>query len=241
MLKERQKIILSAAIQEYIKTAKPVASQELVEHFRLGVSPATIRGEMLALDEGGYLEQPHTSAGRVPTDKGYRFFVDNLTRDEFLSAAEEELLLRAFRAKFEAEEFVKEFTRTLSEISGTFCAAGSLEDDLFYETGFGKILEEPEFHEPKEMQTFGHLVDLLDDEVRELFENMPHQKDVEVIYIGKENPMKEAHGYTMVLSSWHHPNGFSGFFTTIGPRRTDYQKQKALMQSIIKIKSMFEL
>ena len=88
MLKERQKSILNAAIREYIHTARPVASRDLVRKFQLGVSPATVRNEMLSLNELGYLEQPHTSAGRIPTDQGYRFFVDNLAEDLTLGAKE---------------------------------------------------------------------------------------------------------------------------------------------------------
>ena len=78
MLTERQKIILTAAVENYISTAYPVASHALCKEHMLDVSPATIRNELLELDSLGYLEQPHTSAGRVPTDKGYRFFVEHL-------------------------------------------------------------------------------------------------------------------------------------------------------------------
>ena len=80
-LTERQKIILSLVIHEYIRTAGPVGSKSLVEQFHLGCSAATVRNELAALTEMGYLHQPHTSAGRMPTEKGYRLFVSGLMRD----------------------------------------------------------------------------------------------------------------------------------------------------------------
>lgn len=234
MLRERQKSILSAAIQEYVKTARPVASTELLRHFRLGISPATVRNEMQALDELGYLEQPHTSAGRVPTDKGYRFFRDSMP-EGFLSESEEKLLEDLFHSVDEIEEFTKEFARALSQISGTFAAVGAFEEDVFYETGFGKIAEEPEFYEPARIQAFGRLADLLDDHIRELFAGDNRGHEEQEIYIGEENPLREAQAYSMVLSSWRHPRGFSGFFTAIGPKRADYKKYKAIIQTITKI------
>src|SRR5262245_24079005 len=77
-LSERQKNLLLLIIRDYIESAKPIGSQRLVEHYRLGLSPATIRNEMSALTEMGYLRQPHTSAGRVPTEDGYRYFVSQM-------------------------------------------------------------------------------------------------------------------------------------------------------------------
>lgn len=79
MLDERKTAILRAIVEEYISTAQPVGSSHIAKFSGLGVSPATVRNEMAALEHEGYLAQPHTSAGRVPTDKGYRFFVDHLT------------------------------------------------------------------------------------------------------------------------------------------------------------------
>ena len=83
LITDRQKDILDKIIQEYISSAEPVPSQSLEKKYDFGLSPATIRGEMHKLTEEGFLYQPHTSAGRVPTDKGYRFFVDNLLNKEF--------------------------------------------------------------------------------------------------------------------------------------------------------------
>src|SRR3989338_5512310 len=119
MLKERQKSILEATISEHLKTARPVASQELAHCFGLKVGPATVRNEMLKLDQLGYLEQPHTSAGRVPTDKGYRFFVDNLLEDIGLSEREQKMIRKVFSDLDGEEEFTKELSKTISQLTGS--------------------------------------------------------------------------------------------------------------------------
>lgn len=230
MLKDRQKSILGAAVREHIRTARPIASRELVENFRLGLSPATVRSEMLELDELGYLLQPHTSAGRVPTDRGYRFFVDNLISQLVLNDKEEKLLRNVFSIK-EEDEFVKEFSKIISQISGAFTAAGMFGEEVFYETGFSKIAEEPEFAEFENFRSFGRLVDMLDEEIRRVF----GEKSDEMIFIGEENPLKEARECAMVISSWKHPLGFEGFFTIIGPKRTNYPKHKAVIKALKKL------
>ena len=83
----RQADILDSVISEYIRLAEPISSQHLEKRYDFGVSPATIRNELQALSEKGYLAQPHTSAGRMPTDKGYRFFVDGVSKKEKLQAS----------------------------------------------------------------------------------------------------------------------------------------------------------
>ena len=83
---ERKKTILRAITDDYISTAEPVGSRTIAKKYSLGVSPATIRNEMADLEDEGYLEQPHTSAGRVPSTKGYRFYVDSLMDREMISS-----------------------------------------------------------------------------------------------------------------------------------------------------------
>ena len=88
MLDERSRTLLKTLIERYIADGQPVGSRALVERHNLGVSPATVRNDMAVLEEEGYITQPHTSAGRIPTDKGYRLFVDRLAAVKPLSLAE---------------------------------------------------------------------------------------------------------------------------------------------------------
>jgi len=90
IVEERKKKILQAVIHHYIKTAHPVGSQALTEDYQFDLSPATIRNFMSDLENEGYLSHPHTSAGRVPTDKGYRYYVDSLIEMQLLAMEEEE-------------------------------------------------------------------------------------------------------------------------------------------------------
>ncbi len=94
MQEERRLAVLRAIISDYVSTHEPVGSKALVERHNLGVSPATIRNDMAALEEEGYIAQPHTSAGRVPTDMGYRLFVDRLSEVKPLSTPERRAIQR---------------------------------------------------------------------------------------------------------------------------------------------------
>lgn len=100
-LDERKQQVLMAIIQDYISTAEPVGSRTIARKYKLGVSPATIRNEMADLEEMGLIEQPHTSAGRVPSDMGYRYYVDNLMRREKLTLEEEKIIRNGYESKSE--------------------------------------------------------------------------------------------------------------------------------------------
>ena len=86
LLEDRKLEVLRAIVEDYVSTQEPVGSKTLVDRHNLGVSPATIRNDMAALEDEGYIAQPHTSAGRIPTDKGYRLFVDKLSAVKPLTA-----------------------------------------------------------------------------------------------------------------------------------------------------------
>lgn len=218
-------------IEAYIRTARPVASQELARRAHLAVSPATIRSEFLVLDEEGYATQPHPSAGRIPTDRGYRFFVDHLLSDVGLTAREDGALDEAFRVSGK-EAFVKELSRTVSRISGTFSAAGLDDEDIFYETGFAELLQEPELEDAMRARAFGRLADLMDEGIREILHDFDDEMDEPRMFIGSENPWRPARDYTMTIACWRHPAGFGGFVSMLAPTRTDYKKHKAVARRI---------
>lgn len=117
---ERHKAILTAVIQDYIRTAVPVSSRGIAVNYRLGVSPATVRSVMAELEENGYLTSPHTSAGRIPTEKGFRFYVDSLLHFDDLSLDEKSCILRNLNGPVAVEDALNETARTLALI--TSCA-----------------------------------------------------------------------------------------------------------------------
>ena len=104
MLTERQSLILEFVIRDYVESAVPAASQSLSRKYRIGVSPATIRHEMAELEEDGYLRQPHTSAGRIPTEKGYRFYVEYLMQEEELSWEAQQTIRHQFHQLEQGQE-----------------------------------------------------------------------------------------------------------------------------------------
>lgn len=119
-MNKRKKNVLQAIVREYIVNASPVGSRTIARRYDLEVSPATIRNEMADLEELGYLMQPHTSAGRIPSDKGYRFYVDNLMPENDLTREEERFISRALKAKAKAQNIktiVSETSRLLSFIT----------------------------------------------------------------------------------------------------------------------------
>jgi heat-inducible transcriptional repressor len=117
-LDERKAAILRAVVEEYVETAQPVGSQAIARSSGLGVSSATVRNEMTVLEREGYLVQPHTSAGRVPTDRGYRFFVDHFTRQDALPAVQHRAVSDFFASAHQAlEELLHETSGLLSRVS----------------------------------------------------------------------------------------------------------------------------
>ncbi|MDF3037465.1 MAG: heat-inducible transcription repressor HrcA, partial [Thermomicrobiales bacterium] len=118
-LTERQRLILRLIVREYVASGRPVGSRTLVDNSGIGVSPATIRNEMAALEERGYLEHLHTSGGRIPTDRGYRYFVAHLMGDIELPSSEQLTILHQFRqVELQLEQWIELAAATLARAAG---------------------------------------------------------------------------------------------------------------------------
>ena len=117
MQEERRLAVLRAIVEDYVATEEPVGSKALVERHGLGVSPATVRNDMAALEDEGYIAQPHTSAGRVPTDKGYRLFVDRLTTVKPMSAAEKRAIATILDGAVDLDDVVNRSVRLLAQLT----------------------------------------------------------------------------------------------------------------------------
>src|SRR5437763_773437 len=117
MLDDRKLDVLRAIVEDYVSTNEPVGSKSLVDRHQLGVSPATIRNDMAALEDEGYITQPHTSAGRVPTDKGYRLFVDRLSTVKPLSSAERRAIQSFLEGAVDLDDVVRRSVRLLAQLT----------------------------------------------------------------------------------------------------------------------------
>ena len=114
---DRKLAVLRAIVEDYVATEEPVGSKALVERHGLGVSPATVRNDMAALEDEGFITQPHTSAGRVPTDKGYRLFVDRLTALKPMSAAERRAIATILDGAVDLDDVVQRSVRLLAQLT----------------------------------------------------------------------------------------------------------------------------
>ncbi len=117
MVEERRLAVLRAIVEDYVATEEPVGSKALVERHGLGVSPATVRNDMAVLEEEGLIHQPHTSAGRIPTDKGYRLFVDRLTTVRPMSAAEKRAIATFLEGAIDVDDVVRRSVRMLAQLT----------------------------------------------------------------------------------------------------------------------------
>ncbi|MBI4132260.1 MAG: hypothetical protein HY474_01365 [Candidatus Sungbacteria bacterium] len=232
---ERQKTILDALISEYVSTAEPVASLELVRKYSLPYSPATVRSELVALDDAGYLTQPHTSAGRIPTDRAYRLFINEriagpTDRGRDVSSREE-AALRELREFDDPVGFAKQASRLLAHLTRSFVLAGFPTEELFYKSGIREVIAEPEFADADLLQGFGALMDVVEDEVMRRFDAEEFIDEPQA-FIGGENPIREARRYGMVISAVETPFAKEGLIALIGPKRMDYRRSVALLRHI---------
>lgn len=229
MLNTRQKSILDAVIREFVKTAEPVSSGKLVDAYRFPFSPATVRNDFLVLDEEGYLEQPHTSAGRIPTEKGYRFFVDAHTKNK-QSAAKPRNDFAALRATRDAEQFLRIVAKQIAALSDGMVFASCPESELFFSSGLAHVLDEPEFDDMLLRTHFAELVDEFDTIMEKAFCSLDFTAPR--AFIGNENPIKEARDYSMIVASLETPYNQESIISIIGPKRMDYSRNISLLREL---------
>lgn len=238
-MNQRQQHILAAVVKEYTQTALPVGSEVLMRKYFPEVSSATIRNAMAELEDDGYLHQPHISSGRIPTDKGYRLFVETMMEDRELSREEQQSLqkeLLQLRAK--NVRLARTTAKLLSAVSGGVGLSGvvSKNKEEFYEFGLPHLLEQAtERGDIDEICRLAEVLDLIDEKVDVLLARM---EDGETqIFIGKENPISEISGYSMVISPYTSQEGDRGVIALIGPKRMEYAKNKSLIEYVKRLLS----
>ena len=232
----RQTQILIAIIEQYAEVASPVGSVTLAKLFN--VSSATIRSEMAKLEDLGLIMQPHTSAGRIPTDKGYRFYVNRLTaqsegEDEqiLLNANNSKDSLRGFRAissrvsaqNDRADHAIRSAVDSLVELTGNLGLA-TIGDQL-YINGIYNLFSQPEFESGEAVQSVAQLLDNLEPWLREVTPNEPLN-----VYIGSENPIGKSSGASLIISKFESPFSENSYIGVLGPTRQNYGKVVRLVQ-----------
>ena len=225
---DRQKQLLSAIVELYTKTAVPVGSQALLEHYDFGVSSATLRNDMVALEEAGYLYQPHVSAGRIPTDEGYRMYVEEMMGDTDLSREDQRRLQKELlMMKAKNTRLSRSTAKLLSALSGNLAVSGMVGKDELYDFGMREMIEKPEFQEIDELCRLVETLDTLDEKLDGI---MLELKDGETrIFIGNENPITGIDNCSMIVAPYQTEEG-RGMLAIIGPKRMDYAKNKSLIE-----------
>jgi len=216
----RRKSVLHSAINRYIKSALPVASDDIAEEFEL--SSATIRNIFSELDQSGYLKHPYTSGGRVPTDLGYRYYVDFLIQQIDLLDDEKQRILKDCNKKISRlDEALENTSEVISEITHYAGIVSFLEwqDKMFYK-GIGRILDQPEFRDVDKIRL---LVKLVEDKKRLLdIINRDFSGTVKV-YIGSELGFPEMENCSLIVASYNMRNQPSGRLAVLGPMRMEYK------------------
>jgi transcriptional regulator of heat shock response len=235
-MKERTMLILSALIKDFIETANPVASKHLLETCDLDISSATVRNEFAALEEVGLIASPHVSAGKVPTEKGYRFFVDQLMTNE---EKNEKLIREIFEKHIEnyklskAKESIFDAMKLVSQLSNNVAFA-TLDNDRTFYLGLSNVLRSPEFITNPEKGA--QVVEVFEgrEKFREMLKNMQLGENDVRIFIGEENIMKEINSCAIIVGKFRGKSA-SGYIGILGPMRMKYGYNRALVRNVLEM------
>jgi heat-inducible transcriptional repressor len=221
----RQHEILSAIVEQYAEVASPVGSSLMAKLFN--VSSATIRAEMAELERLGYIMQPHTSAGRVPTDQGYRYYVNRLADTPASALLPERRAEKALASRVQhagaPERMIRNAVDTLVELTHNLGLA-TIGNQL-YMSGLSNLFGQPEFINGFAVQQVARLLDNLEPWLREAAPNEPLS-----VYIGEENPIGRSAGCSLVISRFRSSFSDRSYIGTLGPTRQSYRDVMALVR-----------
>lgn len=220
---DRQASILRAIVEQYAEVASPVGSSLMAKVF--AVSSATIRAEMAELEKLGYITQPHTSAGRIPTDKGYRFYVNNIS--ESPEAPIERRAERALASRVEGGGLpattIRNTVDTLVELTHNLGIA-TIGNQL-YMAGLSNLFGQPEFSTGSQAREVARLLDNLEPWLHEAAPNKPLS-----VYIGAENPIGRNSGCSLIISRFRSPYSDHSYIGVLGSTRQSYRGTMGLVQ-----------
>jgi heat-inducible transcriptional repressor len=227
MITERKKFLLETIIKEYVKTVQPVSSGVLVDKYKLDISPATVRNEMMELEDEGYIYQPHTSAGRVPTEIAYDLFVAEITgnkKRKGLKEVDEKILDSIFQKNDLA---YRQTAKAIAELAGGSVFWAFHKNDL-YHTGLSNLFAQPEFKQASAVCDVSGIIDRMEEIIDDIFEDLVEGPQ---ILIGAKNPF--GNFLSTVLVKYKYNNSHS-VFGILGPMRMDYHRNLALVEFIKK-------
>lgn len=233
---QRQSALLATIINSYVRSAQPVSSKLLEKSGFFDLKSATIRLGMTDLEDNGYLTHLHTSGGRVPTDKAYRYFVDNLVGDDNDAITNKEKL-RIHQAIYSAPNSPRMINKTigqvLSDISDNLVITKVIEEDDFFKTGLSCLFEMPDFREFDKVfrltNFFDEFESVFNGLINHVFSEMSRTENLK-IFIGRENSVRNVRDETLILAKYNLPHSYTGSLTLIGPTRMNYKKNIGLIK-----------
>jgi len=235
MSEERKKRVLQAIIKHFVDTAEPVGSNTVLVSYQFHVSPATIRNDMAALEKEGYIAQPHTSAGRIPTDKGYRLFVDEMADyDKARKEAIKELAIIRDNYKVEkVREKLYDAVSLLSRITKTVSFATTPDNPHTFFLGMANVLRQPEFaHDTVRASEVFEMLEKGNNFINTL--KKLSVNDSVKAYIGEENILSQIQSCSIIATKYH-KDGFDGYLGVLGPKRMNYPYNIVLTEEIKKL------
>jgi len=218
----RQKQLLNLVIENHIETAEPIGSKFLVSDARLDWSEATVRNELRALEEEGYLSHPHTSAGRVPTEKGYRYFVDNIDLEKVKLSKKDQIVLEGADLIKDREVGLKNLAKRLAEVSGDAVILAFSPNKVYY-TGLSNLFNKPEFVEMKLVADISAMFDSCEDCLNNFFDKVEKTPQ---FFIGKE------HTFGPMMSMVSFRFGENSLLSLLGLQRMDYRHNWILLKTV---------
>lgn len=226
MLSDRKAQLLETLINEYTRTAEPVGSTKLADIFEFEISPATVRLDLAELEGQGFLTHPHTSAGRIPTEKGYRFYIDNFVHNKQAWEPSKTMVNELNMARHNMNACVKIMTRILAEATGEAALAGFVDKQIFY-TGLANLFSQPEFRDPSQVIEFSEIFDRMDEVMDGLAQSFKNETRV---FMGKENPFgSNCSAIVIKIQTSHASEGLLGL---VGPMRMDYERNLAILRGV---------
>ena len=221
-LSDRRKELLKTIIDEYIETAEPVGSETVVSKYSLGVSPATVRNDMAALTTSGYLKQPHTSAGRIPTPTGLKLYIDSLMKETSIPVKDEVTIKESlWENRFQFHKLLRSAARELAEKTGSLAIAYSEDGDVYY-AGASHILEMPEFYDIDLTKAVLELIDR-QEALSEIFDRAVGDSPVQVL-LGDELGQNYLEYCGVVYSPFGSGKKNAGVIAVLGPSRMQFNR-----------------
>lgn len=224
VLSSRQQQLLAAIVEEYTKSCEPVGSKLLATHGDFALSPATIRNEMADLETAGMIVAPHPSAGRVPTEAGYQYYVETALREYQLSPRERQAL-RGVNTADDVRQQLKTVAKNLAEASASCILVGFSAREVYY-TGLANLFAQPEFHDHRFRCSMSEVIDHLDEVMAEVYPQFQGHAEVQIL-IGRNNPFGDR--CSVLVTGYVSRTAGSGLLGMLGPMRMDYRRNRALL------------